>query len=316
MTHAKNIDPDNGGQRSERGLDRRIAELASRQHGVIERMQLIELGLSSKQIDRRIKLGRLQPLYRGVYAVGHRALTNEGRWMAAVLAGGRGAVLSHRSAANLWRIRQGFEARMEVTVPRKRRSRRGLTFHVCALPADEVTVRDGIPVTTVPRTLFDLAATADLRQLERMVNEAEVQRLWDELGLDDLLHRYSMRPGSRTVRAVLRERRAGATLTRSELEVLFLRFADRAGLPRPETNVPIEGFDVDCVWRRERVVVEIDSWSFHSTRGAFERDRRKSRALQAAGWRCVPVTYLQLRHHSEEVARDVRRMLSTATLAA
>ena len=235
--------------------------------------------------------------------------------MAAVLAGGPGAVLSHRPAGAAWGICSSG-GRPEVTVPRQRRSRRTIVFHHSVLPPDETTIHHGIPITTVPRTLFDLAATIDQRQLELAINEAEIKRLWDELSLDDLLYRYPRRPGTVNVRAALGKRRAGASLTRSDLEEMFIRFADEAGLPRPETNVLVEGLEVDCVWRAARLVLEVDGWETHRTRAAFERDREKSRILQAAGWRCVPVTYLQLRDTSEEVRRDVRRMLAAATLAA
>ena len=144
---------------------------------------------------------------------------------------------------------------------------------------------------------------------------SEIQRHWDALSFHDLLHRYPKRPGTRNARAALHKRSQGTTATKSDLEELFIRFADKAGLPRPDTNVHIEGIEVDCVWRKQRVIIEVDSWEIHRTRAAFERDREKSRILQAAGWRCVPVTYLQLKHTSEAVASDVRRLLSLATLA-
>jgi very-short-patch-repair endonuclease len=143
-----------------------------------------------------------------------------------------------------------------------------------------------------------------------------VRELWDELSLHDLLDRYPKRPGTRNLRAVLGRRSAGSTYTRSDLEEMFLRFAAEAGLPRPETNVFIEGFEVDCVWREQRLVIEVDGWETHRTRAAFERDREKLRILQAARWRCVPVTFLQLRDDYRVLARDVRRLLATATLAA
>jgi very-short-patch-repair endonuclease len=235
--------------------------------------------------------------------------------MAAVLAGGPGAVLSHRPAGGLWGICSAGAAAV-ITVPRQRRPGRGIELHCSSLPPDEITVKDGIPVTTVPRTLFDLAAVLDQRQLERAVNEAEVLRLWDELSLHDLLRRYPRRPGTRVVRAVLEARRAGSSFTRSDLEELFLRFADKHGLPRPETNVVVEGGEVDCLWREQRLTIEVDGWETHRTRAAFERDREKSRILQAAGWRCVAVTYRQLLERPDEVARDVRRLLRASTLAA
>jgi very-short-patch-repair endonuclease len=310
------IDRDIRGKPRWDGGDGAIAELAGRQHGVVARRQLAALGLTAAAIDHRLRSERLLPLYRSVYAVGHRSQTRESAWMAAVLAGGDGAVLSHRSAAALWGLRSTSRSRIEVTTRRGQRPRTGIQFHRSALPPDETSIKNGIPVTTVPRTLFDLAALLNPRQLERALNEAEVLRLWDELSLHDLLHRYPRRPGAKNVRAVLHARRAGPTITKSDLEVFFLTFADRFGLPQPETNLVIEGLEVDCVWRRQRVAIEVDGWETHRTRAAFERDREKSRVLQAAGWRCVAVTSLQMEESAHEVARDVRRLLHAATLAA
>jgi hypothetical protein len=306
---------DIGGKRKSHDVDAWIAEVARRQHGVISRNQLLRLGLGNDAINHRICTTRLLPLYRSVYAVGHLNRSRESAWMAAVLAAGEAAVLSHRSAGAAWGIFSS-SARPEVTVPQQRRPRRNIVFHRSVIPPDERTTHDGIPITTVPRTLLDLAATLDERQLERAINEAEIKRLWDELSLHDLLHRYPRRRGTRNARAALGKRTEGATVTKSDLEELFIAFADRAGLPRPETNTYIEGIEVDCVWRAQRVVIEVDSWEIHRTRAAFERDREKSRILQAAGWCCVPVTYLQLMHGSGEVARDVRRLLGPSTLAA
>ena len=305
-----------GGKRSPSGPDRQIAALAARQHGVVARRQLEALGIRPDAIDSRLRLGRLHRVHRAVYVVGHQAVPREAEWMAAVLCGGPGAVLSHRPAGALWGFRATSSASIDVTAPGRRRRRDGLVFHESSLPPDEVTVRDRIPVTTVPRTLFDLAAQLDLRRLERAINEAEVLRLWDELSLQDLLLRYPGRPGARNVRAALRNRSAGAGFTRSDLEAFFLSFADRFGFPQPETNVMIEGFEVDCVWRKQRVIVEVDGWATHGTRAAFERDRERSRILQAAGWRCVPVTDRQLRQRPQEVARDLRGMLRAVPRAA
>jgi very-short-patch-repair endonuclease len=303
------------GKRKAHGAEARIADVARSQHGVISRHQLLRLGLGYDAINHRIRTMRLLPLYRSVYAVGHRNLSRETAWMAAVLAAGEGAVLSHRPAGAAWGICSS-SGRPEVTVPRQRRPRPEILLHHVVLPADEHTTLNNIPITTVPRTLLDLAAALDQRQLERAITEAEIKRLWDELSLHDLLHRYPRRPGTRNIRAALHKLREGATHTKSELEELFIRFADKAGLPRPETNTHIEGLEVDCVWRAQGVVIEVDSWEIHRTRAAFERDREKSRILQAAGWRSVPVTYLQLKYTSGEVARDVRRLLCTANLAA
>jgi very-short-patch-repair endonuclease len=301
-------------QRNARRVDQLIGEVAGRQHGVISRDQLIEFGLTKDSIHRRVLAGRLLPLHRSVYAVGHRNRSRETAWMAAVLASGEGAVLSHRSAGALWGICR-YEGRPQVTVPSQRRSKSGIVLHRSTVAEDERTIHEGIPVTGVPRTIFDLGPTSDERQLERMINEAEIRRLWDELSLHDLLHRYPSRPGAGTVRAALLEHNERPTPTKSDLEELCIRFADRAGLPRPQTNVLIEGLEVDCVWREQRLIIEVDSWEFHRTRAAFERDREKSRILQAAGWRCVGVTYRQLEQGTEALARDVHRMFG-ATVSA
>jgi very-short-patch-repair endonuclease len=315
MDDARDVSRDIRDQRNACGVDGLIAEVADRQHGVISHQQLVALGLGKDSIHRRAVAGRLLPLHRCVYAVGHRNRSRESAWMAAVLASGEGAVLSHRSAAALWGISR-YEGRPEVTVPSQRRAKSGIVLHRSTVAQDERTVHEGIPVTTVPRTIFDMAPTSDERQLERIINEAEIRRLWDELSLHDLLRRYPRRPGAATARAALQKRREGPTPTKSDLEELFIAFADRTGLPRPETNAYVEGLEVDCVWRQQRVIIEVDSWEFHRTRAAFERDREKSRILQAAGWRCVAVTHRQLEHGADALARDVRRLLAAATLAA
>jgi hypothetical protein len=234
----------------------------------------------------------------------------EARWMAAVLALGRGAVLSNRPAGAHWEIIR-WSGTCEVTTPRRGiRSRQGIQVHHARLPPDEITTHRGIPITTVPRTLFDLAAVLPERQLERALNEAEVLRRWDELSLDRLLRRYPRHAGNGAVGAVLRKRRLGATLTRSELEERFLALIDRAGLPRPELNVLIEGFEVDAVWRDARVVVELDGRGTHGTAAAFERDRERDRVLQVADWRPIRVTSRQLSEDPVALIADFRRLLA------
>jgi len=282
---------------------------------VIAHGQLLQIGMSRSAIKRRIERGWLIVLHRGVYALGHDVLSQRARWMAAVLAGGPGAVLSHRSAAALWDL-TASHGLPDVTVPSARRTRRGVSFHRCLLPDDERTTRDGIPVTTVARTLLDLASAAPPHQFARALNEAEVRNLGDQRSLDDLLHRYPRRPGTPIIRAALVSLRTGTTVIRSDLEALFLAFVDDVGLPRPMTNVIIEGLEVDCLWRRERVAVELDSRTFHDTAIAYERDRERDRILNAADWRPVRITWRQLTRTPAAVDRDLRRMLTgTAFLA-
>lgn len=292
-----------------RQWDRVLAALAERQHGVVARWQLLELGMGRGAIARRLECGRLHLVHRGVYAVGHRALSKRGRFMAAVLAGGPGAVLSHRSAAELWGMRQSSRARIEITVEGSSRTRPGIEAHRGKLAPDEVTTHDGIPVTTVPRTLLDLAAVVPATQVERALNEAEVLRLWDPLSLEDLLDRHPGARGTAAMRGMIETARRGAEITRSELENRFLTLIAEKGLPRPETNVIIEGLEVDCCWREQRVIVELDGHAAHGTRAGFERDRERDRKLHVAGWRPIRVTWWQLDREPDEVAADVEALL-------
>jgi very-short-patch-repair endonuclease len=280
---------------------RRVAGLASRQHGVVSRSQLLAAGMSAREIVVWQRHRRLHPLHRGVYAVGHRALTRRARWMAAVLAAGPGAVLSHRSAAALWGVRDGHA--IEVTAPRQCR-RPGITAHRAALRPDETTTHDGNPVTSAARTLFDLAAVVSRHQLERAIAQAEFLRLTGPLSLDALLTRYPGARGAAPLAAVTTAQQP-LDLTRSELESRFVAFLDAHGVARPRTNVNVEGAERDCVWPRARLVVELDGRAAHATPAAFERDRARDRALTRAGWRVVRITWRQLHDDPERLAQDL-----------
>lgn len=304
------------GECSTHPVDAAIATIAARQHGVIARIQLLRLGLGRKAIDHRVKLGRLHVVHRGVYAVGHPRLTIHGRWMAAVLASGEHTRLSFRSGAMLWCIRRTDRGLIEVTSPHRGRGRPGIERHYAELPSDEVTVHQGIPVTTVPRTLLDLATVLTPTQLARAVNEAEVQRLTHTLSLDALLARYPRRPGVPALRALLGRR---VTVTRSELESRFLEFLTDAGLPLPETNahIQVDGiwYEVDCLWRQHGLVVELDGREVHGTGAAFESDRARDRILQAAGFRVIRITWRQLHESPDAVAADLRALLRAGSTA-
>src|SRR4051794_4711046 len=190
-------------KRAPRSVDDAIAALAARQHGLVSHAQLGELGVGDGAIKHRVAVGRLHRIHRGVYAVGHRALRREARWMAAVLAAGPGAALSHRSAAELWGIRNGSRARIDVSVPRHRRSTSRLEGHVVEMQCDEVTVEDGIRVTTPARTLLDLATVVSPQHLKAAFDEAEVRRLTSPTSLDALVSRYAGRRGTRAIRSIL-----------------------------------------------------------------------------------------------------------------
>ena len=290
----------------EHGADELIAELAERQHGVLAYLQLRAIGVGRGGIEHRVKCGRLHRIHRGVYAVGHRILTPDGWRLAAVLAAGPGAVLSHESAADLWCIRDMARPLHVVSVPRHVRLPSVETHHV-TLPADEVTTVRGIPVTTVPRTILDLAAKRPEREIARLIHEAEVKRLWDRLSLWDLLERYPRRAGARTVRAALADRDPG--VPKNVFEDAFLAFLDRHGLPRPEINVWLKAgtkwYEVDCLWREEHLIVELDGRAAHDTARSFESDRLKDRRLRVAGWDPIRVTWRQLHHQEAELARDL-----------
>ncbi len=298
------------------GVDARLANLAGGQHGVVARWQLLELGIGTAAVGRRLRAGRLHQLHRGVYAVGHTVLSREGRWLAAVLSCGPSAALSYRSAAALWGIRGHSSRAIEVTVPSKSRSRGSVQRHFGILPADEVMIECGVPVTTVPRTLFDLAALIPVTQVEQALRQSERLRLYDVLSLGDLLERYPRRHGAPAIRECLRRRRElPGGVSREELEARFLAFLDRTGLPRPSLNAWIDlgsrRYQADCLWREQRVIVELDGYESHGTWSSFQSDRDRDRRLTAAGYRGARVTWNQLQEIPREIAADLRQLLNT-----
>lgn len=294
-----------------------LSGLAGRQHGVVARWQLLEAGVGKRAIDTRLG-GRLLPIYRGVYAVGYAVARIESRWMAAVLAAGPGAVLSHRSAAQLLGLAPRSRHPAEVTRPTYFRPHPQIRAHRAALAEDETTRVDRIPVTTVPRTVLDFAALASRRQLERVLKEMEVQGQTDPLSIPDLLARHTRRRGSRVLRELLDAGAQAGGVTRNEFEELFVPLLDSSGLPRPRFNadIAISGrfVNVDCLWRRERLVVELDGRATHGTKAAFEDDRERDRLLVADGWRVMRITWRQLRAQQDSIASDLRQALDARTL--
>jgi very-short-patch-repair endonuclease len=293
--------------------DRAVAALAARQHGVVARRQLAALGLGRGAIGRRLAHDRLLLVHRGVYAVGHAQLSLRGRWMAAVLAGPPGTVLSHRDAAALWGIRQVSDGAVEVTTPPGGHHVPGVRRHRCSIQPDEITRRDGIPVTEMTRTIIDLAVVLTCPKVERAINEAEVQGLRSGPPLSELLERYRGRRGIACIRLLVQEAAEPAP-TRSELEHRFLALIREHHLPEPAVNagvVTADGWhEVDLVWRERRLIVELDGHAFHGTRLAFERDRARDRALQVAGWRVLRITWRQLLGQPAAIAADLRDLLA------
>jgi hypothetical protein len=254
------------------GTDRLIADLAAVQHGLVARRQLLSRGIERGAITARINRGQLHAVHRGVYAVGHRLLTWEGRWMAAVLASGPGAVLSHRAAGQLWGVLPRSPIIPEVSRPGKFRPQVAIQCHQALVPPDERDVVDGIPVNSIHRTEFDLAGMLARRQVERMLNEAEVRRLTDRLSIPDLMRRYPRKRGSIVLRELLVAKRH-VDFTRNDFEELFLALLEKAGLPRPRMNASlwIRGrfFEPDCLWMEQKLMVELDGREVHATDAAF-----------------------------------------------
>jgi len=292
--------------------DRVIGALAARQWGVVSRGQLLEAGLSPTVVRDRVRSGRLLRLHRGVYAVGHARLRREGRWLAAVLAVGPGAVLSHRDAAGLHGLRPANHARTDVTTTANRPDEPGIRVHrTRSLDAEDVTNIAGIPVTTVARTLVDLAGQIPHDHLIKAIKEAERHRTFDLGAIEAAMARTRGRPGQghRALKAAIEEYASlGLAATDSTLEDAFHRLVKRAGLPSPAINTYIDGFRVDAVWRAERIAVELDGWAHHHTRRSFEADRERDAALTIAGWRVVRFTYRQLSSRPDAVVSTLRRL--------
>jgi very-short-patch-repair endonuclease len=297
------------------GTDRAIARLAEAQHGVVARRQLIALGLSGDAIDYRLAVGRLWVVMPRTYAVGQRRLPPLGRSMAAVLSSAAGVVLSHRSAAALWGVRDPRAGAVHVTTPRKSTSSKLVRRHHVDLPDDEVTAHEGIPVTTVPRTVLDCASTATIDEVEVAIRQVEFLRLYDQLSLLDLIERYPGRRGTARARVALARIEAlPSGRVRSPLETKFLPFLRRHRLPRPRLNdwitVGEKRFQVDCHWAGIGEIVELDSWQAHGTRSGFRDDRARDRSLRAAGYGVTRISWSQLDDEAEAIASDLRRLLA------
>lgn len=295
---------------------RSIWALVERQHGVIARAQLLELGLTRKAIEHRIAAGRLHPVLRGVYAVGRPRLTPHAYWMAAVLSCGPNAVLSHWTAAALWGLGRGAHGTVEVSVP-AHTSRRpaGVTVHRrTPISPEHVTRHHGIPVTSPTWTLVDLASCVEDPELEAAIADADRRGLVGPEALRAALDGLGPRPGVRTVRRLLD--RDTFTLTDSELERRFLPIARSAGLPVPQTQCHVNGFRVDFYWPDLGLVVETDGLRHHRTAAQQVKDHRRDQAHTAAGLIALRFTRAQVRFqpaHVEAVLANVARRLASGS---
>jgi very-short-patch-repair endonuclease len=286
--------------------ERDLATLARRQYSVVSRRQLIAAGLGVRTIRRRVEAGRLHLLHRGVYAFGDGSVDRRGRWLAAVLACGDGALLSHRSAAALWGLMRPRRGAVEVSAPAGR-VRQGITIHEGAIFKQDRTVVDRIPVTSVARTLFDLAEVLDERQLERTFEEADRLRILVLGDLDAVCARGHGRRALRPIRQLTDLARLPDT--QSPLEDMVLELCREHDLPTPVTGATILGREVDALWPAVKLMAEADSWQFHGHRAAFEDDRERDAAMQAEGYRVIRLTHRRLEREPAAVADQLRHLL-------
>jgi len=286
--------------------------LATRQHGVAARRQLLSMGFGEEAIKTALAEGRLSSLHEEVYAVGHTRVPYRGYWWAAVLAYGPGALLSHHTATVLWGLQRSRKGLIHVTAGCGRqgvRRREGIWIHRCKLAPEDRARREGIPVTTVARTLFDFAEAVPYEALKGAAEEADRLKLLRLRELEAVCERGRGRRALRPVRRLLAELGAPDE-GRSSLEIRFAKFLRRHRLPAPIQNVHVLGHEVDALWPAAKLVVELDSWEHHGHRAAFERDRARDPKLLLAGYRTIRVTHRRLDREPTELAAEIRQLLA------
>ncbi len=299
--------------------DARVARLAAVQHGVVDYAQLRQAGLTPGAINHRVGCGRLHRLHRRVFAVGHTRLSSEGRSLAAVLSLGRGAVLTHVSAGAHLALRPSAAGSIHVTVPTPggRLRRPGIVVHrsTTLRPAD-VIVRDAIPVTSVSRTLLDLAGMLAPGPLERAVERSLELRVFDLTAIRSVIDANPNSRGASRLARIVAGMRDEPPLTRSELEARMRDLCDAIAIARPEVNARVGAFEVDFLWRPARLIAETDGREHHGTPAAFERDRARDARLMVLGYRVVRFTHRQLRHERDVVATTLKALTDAVRLPA
>ncbi len=286
-----------------------VAALAARQYGIVSASDLAGLGYSRANVSSEVAKAHFHPLHRGVYAVGHANVTRHAHCLAAVLACGEGALLSHRSAAWLWGLTLRWQLPIEVTTPVPRRVRTGIRPHSSqALEVADRSSSERIPVTAVPRTLLDFAAV-DPKFIGRALDRAERLGLLDMPAIEALLARSPGCRGSARLRKAVDIYRLPG-FTRSGVERRFLALVRDAGLPRPATNFFIEGYELDAYWEAERFAVEIDTYEYHGGHAAFEEDRLRQENLKLAGIEMTRITGTRIARKPAAVAQRLRRLLA------
>lgn len=273
------------------------------------------LGYSRAVMVRLVRDGHLIRVHRGVYAVGHLRLSARGRWMAAALACGDDAVLSHRAASALWDLSQTPAGAIDVTAPgHSRRRIPGVRFHGArTLHPDDRTTIDGIPVTALPRTMLDQATDLNSQRVRTLLEQAQRRDLVNLVAFDALLARSPGHHGAGKLRAALSELQDEAPWTQSELERRFLEFLRARHLPEPHTNVPMDGILADCFWPEHNLVAELDGYRFHRDRRTFESDREKGIVHARAGRRAIQITQRMLTRQAQKLEGDLGALLRTGS---
>jgi very-short-patch-repair endonuclease len=307
--------PPYGGCDNPHSADHAVQALAGRQHGVVTWEQLIAAGLSPRAIERRLEAGWLVRLYKGVYAVGHTALTRRSHLVAAVYACGPSALASHRAAGWLWGILRGAQP-IEVTAPRSRTARDGFAVHRSRLIHDEDrAIVDGIPVTSIARTIVDIADVLSENRLADAVHESEVRRLFDLETVERVLDRLPGRKGRHKLGRVLAAYGDVQPFTRSRAERLVHKLCEDHGLPTPRVNTWIASEEADFFWPEAGVVLEFDGAETHLTRRAFHEDRARDRALAARGIQVIRATWRDATRDEASLARQIAVIVSRRTPA-
>jgi very-short-patch-repair endonuclease len=287
-------------------VERKLARIASAAHGVVTWAELRRVGITAMEIRHRANNGALLREHRGVYRVGHRAPSTEATYLAAVRACGDRALLSGRAAAHLLGILKGRPPAAEVTAPVKRRREGVITRRSRRMRPEEGMTWRGIPITTVARTLVDIAPSLPVDELARACHEAGIRHGTTPDEVEVVLARYPHGRGASRLRRVLR---GDVRVTLSKLESRFLDRLREAGLPLPETNRPAGGRRVDCRWPKQRLTVELDGYHYHRSRHAWEQDRRRERDARARGDEFRRYTYSDVVESPRFMLGELRALL-------
>lgn len=289
-----------------RKVEEVLARLAATSHGVVTRAEVLRAGITAAELKQRIRVGALIREHKGVYRVGHRAPSVEARYMAAVKACGGGALLAGRAAGHLFGILRGGPPAPEVIQRGQRRPRGVHTRRSHWIAPTDATSWRSIPVTTIPRTLVDLAAVLTESELARAVHEADVRRLVSPSSVEAILGRRHNWPGARKLRRVIG---GDVPVTLSRLESVFIARIGEAGLPIPQTNRPVDGRRVDCRWPERRLTVELDGYQYHRTRYAWEQDREREREARSRGDEFRRYTWTDVVENPGPMVADLHSLL-------